>query len=99
MVLSPTLDDAFAPAEAEGARGRPVGWAISLLVHALAAFFLLRQLTTLLPPEAPIVPVDVVELAQETVSPGPAPVHGIRPVAARYTGRGVLPSIRKQARA
>jgi len=74
MVLSPTLDDAFAPAEAEGARGRPVGWAISLLVHALAAFFLLRQLTTLLPPEAPIVPVDVVELAQETVSPGPAPV-------------------------
>jgi outer membrane biosynthesis protein TonB len=74
MVLSPTLDDTFAPAKVEGTRGRPVGWAISLVLHALVAFFLIQRLSTFLPPVAPIVPVDVVELAEETVAPGPAPV-------------------------
>ena len=83
MVLSPSLDDAFAPAEADGERRRPLGWAISLGLHGLAAFFLIHQLSTLLPPDAPIVPVDLVQLAQETVAPAPAPAPAAPAPAAR----------------
>jgi outer membrane biosynthesis protein TonB len=71
MALSPTLDDAFTPSEANAARGRRVGWAFSLALHGLAAFFLIHQLSTLLPAPTPIVPVEVVQLAEETVSPAP----------------------------
>jgi len=73
MVLNPGLDDAFAPPEAEGAGSRRPAWAISLALHGLAAFFLIQQVNTLSPIVLPIVPVDVVQLAQETVDPAPAP--------------------------
>ena len=43
----------------------------SLLLHALAAFLLLSRLNTLPETLAPVVPVDVVQLAEETTSPPP----------------------------
>ncbi len=78
MVLSPASDDAIAPAEAGQPQAR-VGWAISLALHGLAAFFLMQHLSTLPEPALRIVPVEMVRLAEETVSPAPVPAA---PVAA-----------------
>src|SRR5258707_14582524 len=43
----------------------------SLLLHALAAYLLITRLNTLPQTFAPVVPVDVVRLAEETISPPP----------------------------
>ena len=43
----------------------------SLLLHALAAYLLITRLNTLPQTFAPVVPVDVVQLAEETISPPP----------------------------
>jgi hypothetical protein len=43
----------------------------SLLLHALAAYLLITRLNTLPQTLMPVVPVDVVQLAEETVSPPP----------------------------
>src|SRR4030081_848196 len=43
----------------------------SLLLHGLAAFLLIHRLNASLEIVTPVVPVDVVQLAQETVSPPP----------------------------
>ena len=43
----------------------------SLLLHALAAYLLITRLDTLPQILAPVVPVDVVQLAEETISPPP----------------------------
>jgi|SRR5579871_45453 len=72
MVLNPSLEDAFAPAESGRSQSR-AGWLISLALHGLAVFFLIHQLSTLPNPILPVVPVEVVQIAQETVVPAPAP--------------------------
>src|SRR5262249_13102589 len=46
MMLNPSLDDAFAPAEPGREQSR-AGWIISLALHGLAAFFLIHQLSAL----------------------------------------------------
>ena len=81
MVLSPSLDDAFAPAESGQPQSR-AGWLISLALHGLAAFFLVHQLSTLANPILPVVPVDVVQIAEETVTPAPAPAPAAKAAAA-----------------
>jgi len=81
MMLNPQLDDAFASAEAEDPRSRRPGWAISLALHGLVAFFLMQQLSVLTPPALPVVPVDVVQLAQETVAPAPGPKAAAAPAS------------------
>jgi len=43
----------------------------SLLIHALAAYLLITRLSTLPQALASVVPVDVVQLAEETISPPP----------------------------
>jgi hypothetical protein len=43
----------------------------SLLLHALAAYLLITRLDTLPQTLMPVVPVDVVQLAEETISPPP----------------------------
>src|SRR5260370_33386392 len=43
----------------------------SLLLHALAAYLVITRLDTLPQILAPVVPVDVVQLAEQTISPPP----------------------------
>ena len=104
MVLTPSLDDAFAPAE-PGPSQRPAGWLISLALHGLAAFFLIHQLNMLPTTAVSIVPVEMVQLAEETVAPAPPPASRVasppqrtvsaqpRPPAAPVQAAPVIPAI------
>ena len=62
MIANPSLNDAFATVDGAYGRRRGPGWAVSLVLHGLLAFFLIRQLTAL-PADAPVVPVEVVHIA------------------------------------
>jgi len=82
MIANPSLNDAFATVDGAYGRRRWPGWAVSLVLHGLLAFFLVRQLTAL-PADAPVVPVEVVQIAPETVMPAPAPAKTEAAPAAR----------------
>src|SRR5262245_29932885 len=101
MVLNPSLDDAFPPIAGDDASGRRPGWLISLTLHGLAAFFLIHQLSELPLASVPALPVDLVQLAEQTVIAAPAPepaapaprTASVQPPAAPVQAAPVVPAI------
>jgi hypothetical protein len=65
-------------------RIRP-GFVVSLAVHALAAFVLIHRMNVVPPAQLPIIPVDLVQIVEETIAPpqprSPEPLS-VRPQAA-----------------
>ena len=85
LTLRPDLLPEMPTGDAAGSGREPGAWkrrpglVISLLAHGLAAFFLLYQLSAL-PPRLPIVPIEVVDLPDET-PPASAPANAPEPAA------------------
>ena len=72
MLLAATVDPADAPGPSdlsEDAGSRRVGYAISLVLHGLLLFFLIRLMIAPQEPRLPVVPVEIVQIAEATVSP------------------------------
>jgi hypothetical protein len=73
------------PSDGDGAWRRRPGFIISLVVHGFAAFFLIFHMSALVPPpRLPIVPIEVVQLADET-PPAPAAQNAAPQPLARTT--------------
>jgi hypothetical protein len=73
------------PADGTAAWKRHPGFAISLVVHGLAAFFLIFQMNTA-PASLPVVPIEVVQLADE-IPPSPAAKNAAREPLSRAAAR------------
>ncbi|HEY4266225.1 MAG TPA: hypothetical protein VGM72_12970 [Micropepsaceae bacterium] len=78
------------------------GLAISFVIHGLVAFFLIFHMRAALPPSPPpAVPVDLVQLAEETIAPAPSRDRALpqRPQAAtRQRQASLTPPRAPQAR-